>query len=283
MKKTNVAVAENVTMAIPTELMLARTVMKNSYELWGKRIAAVPISLLKLDTSYQRTISANVKKLMEEWDNAKCQFLLVSYRDDVFYVLDGQHRMTVAQAKGIIDLPCIILTGLTREQEALVFARQNRNVTTLNPYDTYKANIACGDKTVPEVFVDMEIARICGKYNIEVKKVYGIHTNPKSLRSISRAREIVKNNGSTCFDWVLGAITSSKWNTCSESYTKHIMIMLRNYYIENAGNLTNARKTLLSIMDKITPMEIVAMANYEFSEYTQSAALDLCLRKLASK
>lgn len=285
MKRTsNVATKEiaNVT-PITTEAMLARTVMKNSYELWGKRIAAVPISLLKLDMSYQRMLSANVKKLLEEWDNKKCQFLLVSFRDDVFYVLDGQHRLTVAQSKGIIDLPCIILTDLTREQEALVFARQNRNVTKLNPFDVYKANLTCGNNAIPEVCVDMEIARICKKYNVDVKKVGRAQANPKTLRSISRARQIVQCNGSMCFDWILSIITSSQWNMCSESYTKHIMIMLRNYYIENASDLKTASAKLLKAFNKVTPMEIVTMANYKFSEYPQGAALDLCLKELTSE
>ena len=284
MKKTNVAmVTENEAQVSSTDVMLARTVMKNSYELWGKRIAAIPVSLLKLDESYQRILSANVKKLMAEWDESKCTFLLVSYRDDVFYVVDGQHRLAVAKGKGIVDLPCIILTGLTREQEALVFARQNRNVTKLNPFDTYKANIACGNKEIPEVFTDMEISRICKKYNIEVKKVYWVQNNPKTLRSLSRARQIVSGNGSSCFEWILNTVTSSKWNMCSEAYTKHIMIMLRNYYTENVGNLDNASKVITSVMNKTTPMEIVAMANYEFSEYPQGTALDLCLKELTGK
>lgn len=287
MKRTNtVAKATtltNMAEVMPADMMLARTVMKNSYELWGKRIAAIPINLMRLDMSYQRMLSSNVKKLMSEWDNAKCQFLLVSYRDGYFYVLDGQHRMTVAQSKGIVDLPCIILTGLTREAEALVFARQNRNVTKLDPFDTYKANLACGNTEIPEVYTDMEIARICKKHNVEVKRVARVQSNPKTLRSLSRARVIVQGNGSACFDWILSMITASKWNMCSEAYTKHIILMLRNYYIENVGNLDVASQSFLKVANKTTPMEIVTMANYEYPEYPQGTALDLCLRELTSK
>lgn len=273
---------ENTT-PMTTDFMLARTVMQNAYSLWGKRIAAVPISLMKLDMSYQRTISANVKKLMAEWDNGKCNFLLVSYRDGYFYVLDGQHRMEVAKSKGLTELPCEILTNLTREEEALIFARQNRNVTKLNPFDTYKANLACGNPEIREVYIDMEIARICGCYNVEVKKIGCRQENPKTLRSISRARQIVDNNGSGCFSWILSVITSSNWNMCAEAYTKEMMVMLRNYYMDNLARFPKAEEELLKVINTTTPMELMAMANYEFGEYAKTAALDLCLKELTRK
>lgn len=285
-KSNNKATANVINMATVTpfnpEEMLARTVMGNTYELWGKRIAAVPTALMRLDMSYQRQLSANISKLVREWDNAECKFLLVSYRDGVFYVLDGQHRKAAAEIKGISELPCEILTGLTREEEALIFARQNRNVKKLYPFDTYKANLACGNKDIPEVWTDMEINRICSAHGVEVKKIGRVQTNPKMLRSITGTREIVRCNGSTCFEWVIKMITSSNWDKCEVSYGRDIIRMLKNFYIDNVGNLPKAEEKLVKIMNEKTPMELITKAKGDFDTdtYKISTALDLCLKSM---
>lgn len=272
----------NVTPTMETaENMLARTVMNNTYELWGKKIAAVPVALMKLDMSYQRVLSANVKKLMTEWKNSECTFLRVSYRDGYFYVLDGQHRLAVAKAKGIVELPCEIYTGLTQKDEALIFARQNRNVTKLNPFDTYKANLACGDISIPEVRIDMEIARICGVYNVEVKKVGAYQPNPKTLRSLYRARQIVESNGSQVFAWVLNVITSSDWNQEPTAYTKEMLAMLKNFYLEHCKDV-NVESNALYVLNHNTPAEITGMAKSQYSEYGLGTALNLAFEKLVA-
>ena len=263
-----------------TQVVLARTVLDNSYEMCGKKVASVPVALMKLDHSYQRVLSPNVKKLMEKWDNEKCNFLLVSYRDGYFYIIDGQHRYSVALAKGIVLLPCIILTGLTREQEALKFARQNEGVTKLNPFDTFKANVACGDVSINEVRVDMEIKRVCDLHNVKVKKV-STDNNPKALRSLTRARDIVRLNGVECLDWILAVIENSNWNLCKDAYSANIMVMLKNFYLEHIDNLSLMEDILLtSVLNSITPMDLVAMAKYSYSEYSVETALGLCLKDL---
>lgn len=281
MKTTRTTNAKKATVTSITKF--AANIANNAYSIWGKRIAVIPVELLEIDDSYQRVLSGNIKKLMEEWDNDKCDFLLVSYRDGKYYIIDGQHRHIVAKMKEIPDLPCIILTGLTREDEALLFARQHRNVTKLINHDTYKANIINGDMSIPEVRVDMEIKRICEKYNISIKK------NPtkkelKVLRCLSRARLIVKSeNGSECFDWILSIINRSNWETCPEAYTREIVCMLKNYYTKNVSNLETSELPLIHIMNTTTPAELISMAKYEFSEYTVTTALNLCLKILLTE
>ena len=67
---------------------MARSIMDNTYTICNKRIASVPVSLMKLDESYQREIDKdNIQKLVRDWDNDRCDFLLVSFRDDRFYVV----------------------------------------------------------------------------------------------------------------------------------------------------------------------------------------------------
>lgn len=282
MKHTNTTNNVNNAVERTDNAILTRAVMQNTYELCGKRIASIPIQLLELDETYQRVLTRTVHQLIEEWDLARCNFLLVSYRDGKFYIIDGQHRYFAAKAKGILELPCIILTDLTQSEEALVFARQNRNVAQLTPFDTYKANLACGDASFEEVFIDMEIARICDKYHVKVQKVTVNQKDAKILRSLNSARAIVRVQGSECFDWILGMITSTNWNMCPNAYKKEMLRMLKNYYVEHIDNLSVAEESLVRVLNNTTPMELTAMANYEYSEYAMDTALNLCLKTLTA-
>ena len=241
---------DKTTVIISNETVLATSVMEKAYSICGKRIASVPVALMELDHSYQRVLSRNTKKLMEQWNNDKCDFLYVSYRDNKFYIIDGQHRYSVAKAKGIPSLPCIIFTGLTREQEALKFAQQNDNVTKLTAYDTYKANIANGDCSIPTVKIDMEIERICSKYKVIVKKTNNKRPTEKSLMCLTSVKRIIAAttyNGVECFDWILSVINNSNCNTYSKSYDSYIICMLRNYYTENIDNIKIAEVILYSL------------------------------------
>lgn len=274
---------ENATNIVPMENKetLAHVVMNNTYELWGKRIASVPVELLELDHSYQRTETGNANKLAENWDDTACEFLLVSFRDNKFYVIDGQHRMIAARINGIKSLPCVILTGLTRSEEARRFSVQGMGRKVLTPNDTFKANIECGNTKYKEVYTDMEIKRICDKHNIKITlSNFNPMINPKKLRSISRARIIVNSSGSNCLEWILDTITSSNWEYCTDAYEKDILMLFKTYYTENIEDLDNARERLIAIMNAITPREFVANAITTFINHSKNSALKLYLSKI---
>jgi hypothetical protein len=261
--------------------VLAQTVINNTYSICGKRIASVPVELMDIDYTYQRIAGTTINKLMRDWNDEKCDFLVVSFRDNKFYIIDGQHRYTVAKAKGIVSLPCIIFTGLTQNDEALKFARQQDNVNKLSAYDTFKANIACGNANIPEVKTDMEIKRICDKYNIEVKKYGRNNVGEKVLRCLTTVRPLVNSttyDGLKCFEWLIDTVNTTNWADCSDSYSDYIIAMLKNYYVDNVDNLNEDK--LMKVMNSITPSELIVKAKYEYSEYGVRIALGLCLRDM---
>ena len=270
----------NATVVTPVvnNVTLAVTVMNNAYSICGKRIASVPVELMELDHEYQRVLGKTVRKLMAEWKDEDCDFLEVSYRDNKFYIIDGQHRYSVAKAKGIEALPCIIFEGLTQSDEALRFAKQQDNVNKLSPYDTFKANIACGDERIPEIAIDMKIKSICDKYGILVKKYGNGMSDQKVLRSLTRARRYHES-----FEWVMDIINASNWANCSYAYTASIFETLVSYKNNNRDNIGKAEQNIIQMMNSITPNELESMARYEYSEYGISTALTLCVRDLTYK
>lgn len=266
---------------VMTESVLAQTVLNGASVVCGKKIASVPVSLLRIDESYQREPKADsIQKLVNEWDMNSCDFLDVSYRDGKFYIIDGQHRYTAAKYIGVQTLPCVIRTGLTRSQEAIIFARQNRNVKKLYPYDTYKANIICGDESIREVKIDVEINRICTSNNVVVKKIGRTTKENKVLRSLSTARDIIDVNGIDCFEWIIDIICKTNWENCSVSYSKAIMAMLKNFYIEHKDNIADYEASVMKVMNGNTPMQLIARSRADYSEYALQTGLNICFKKL---
>lgn len=276
----NVAVANE---AITSYVILARTIMSNTYKICNKRIASIPVQLFALDYSYQRPVSEKeIDALVSEWDDDKCDFLLVSYRDDKFYIIDGQHRYTAAKYKGIKELPCIILTGLTEQKEALIFSRQNRNVKKLTVFDKYRANIINGDASIPEVKIDMEINRICSKHNIEVKHVCGKNANERILRSLSRAQGIVKTHGSDCLEWIIDTICKTNWNSRSNATSQNMLYMLKCFYVENKENIAYWQKAVENVMNTYDTAQIEGCARSDYANYPIASALNICFKELVN-
>lgn len=268
---------------VNTEVALARSVMSNAYSICNKRIASVPVSLMRLDKSYQReTNNENIQKLIRDWDNDRCDFLLASYRDEKFYVVDGQHRLTAAKYKGIEELPCIIFTGLTREQEARLFARQNENVKKLTIYDVFKANIANGDTSIPEIKIDVEIDRICKKHDIKVKVTNRYTHKERTLRSLSATRRIIGVHGVECAEWIFDTVDKTNWKTCMEVTSSQIQYMLKNFYVENKDNLSYWQKAVERVMNTYTPNQIIGCARSDYANYALGVALNICFKELVN-
>lgn len=273
MRTTARTTRNNVTVVTGNAATLATTVMENTYQICGKRIASVPVALMTLDTSYQRVLGATTKKLMEEWNNDKCDFLVVSYRDNKFYVIDGQHRYSVAKAKEIPSLPCIIFTDLTQSDEALMFAQQQDNINRLTPYDIFKANIACGDTNIPVIAKDMEIKRVCDKYGIEVR--YTKAKNEKVLKCLGNVRTHF-----TYFEWIIDVINASNWANCPKAYTEIIYLPLWSLCNENKEHLDIIEPKIIKLMNSITPEELIIEGKHNFPEHTNRNAVLLAIKQL---
>lgn len=278
---TNANTNEINTATAGTETM-AHVVMNNTYELWGKRIASVPVELLELDHAYQREETGNANKLAENWDDTACEFLLVSFRDGKFYIIDGQHRMIAAKIKGIKSLPCVILTGLTRSEEARRFSVQGVGRKILTPSDTFKANIECGNIEYKEVKRDMEILSTCSKYGVVVTKSnFNLEHNPKRLRSINRARQIIDYNGVEGLDWVIKTITESHWENYTDAYEKDMLMLLRSYYAEHINNLEVATERIKNnVMNQFTPKDFISEAAKKYDKHTVNSAKKIFLKEL---
>jgi len=106
----------------------------------------VALADIEPDSGYQRpTNAAQVQNIVRNFNEAKLGTLTVSNRGGRYYLIDGAHRSRALRKLGYTHAPCLVLTGLTYQQEADLFRSQSQNVRLLRPGDLFKAGLAAGD------------------------------------------------------------------------------------------------------------------------------------------
>lgn len=106
----------------------------------------ISIDSLKLD-GYQRNIKpSKIKKMTKEFDEELLGAITVSYRDGVYYVVDGQHRVMLCNIMRVKTIYAIIHTGLTKEEEAELFIKLNQNQTKVTKAEVFDAKVVAKDK-----------------------------------------------------------------------------------------------------------------------------------------
>lgn len=101
---------------------------------------------------YQRpTNNAQVEKIAAHFDEAKLGLPIVSARDGQYHLLDGAHRVAALRKIGYTHAMCVVLTGLSYQDEAEYFRTQNLNSRPLTKYNLFKAGLESGDELCVQI------------------------------------------------------------------------------------------------------------------------------------
>ncbi len=113
------------------------------------RVEQLIIKNLVSNQDYQRRLwQQHIDKTALNFDVHQINPPKISFRDGQYFVINGQHTIEViAKVTGSRDVPvwCIIFDDLTYEQEAYIFANQQKFCWGLSPYDGFKACIEAGE------------------------------------------------------------------------------------------------------------------------------------------
>lgn len=154
---------------------------------------------LLIDESYQRSIEHEgsqslIRKIAVYWDWAKCQPLAVSRRPDGgLYVVDGQHRLAASRLRDDIhQLPCVVTSFDSAEQEAAMFVALNQQRRPLNALELFKAAVAANDFEACQIVQCVKDAglRIASSSNLVTAKPGGI-TNIGGLQQCYRQHGVL--------------------------------------------------------------------------------------------
>ena len=107
----------------------------------------IPIKDLVSNQDYQRPLSeSHIIKAIEEFDVCQINPVKVSRRDGINFVFDGQHTIEIVASKsGSRETPvwCMVFDELEYQEEAHIFAEQQKHVKALAPYEVFKAHVHC--------------------------------------------------------------------------------------------------------------------------------------------
>lgn len=132
---------------------------------WPYSFQVLEVGRLFVDETYQRPLTSLVRKIEGDFDPALVGTLIVSDRGNGRYALvDGQTRAAAIvhladRDEAPLGVPCLVYTGLTRADEASLFARLQLERRGIASAHRFRAAIVAGD---PEAIEIQKVAKRCG-------------------------------------------------------------------------------------------------------------------------
>lgn len=136
-------------------------------------------SVLKSGQKYQRPVKKRaVDKLIREWDDLLFEPTIVSSRDGIYYLVDGQRRVSaIRRMNGGKDknIICRVLHGLSYQDEAELVYRLDRAKTRMTLAESTNARMQAGKDSIirnihrllhEEGFIWMLNGRRVGDYKV---------------------------------------------------------------------------------------------------------------------
>ena len=165
----------------------------------------IPIRNLVSNQNYQRMLSeSHIAKTIREFDVYQINPIKVSRRDGQNYVFDGQHTIeAIASVSGSRDTPvwCMVYDDLQYQEEAHIFAEQQKHVKALVPYEMFVAHVEAGDNK--QTMINHLITNV---YKLRVSSTHA----PGTICAVSALESIYDRYGYEILDRTL-RLTLGTW------------------------------------------------------------------------
>jgi hypothetical protein len=126
--------------------MKVEVFMMNQDKSPNQRIRLIALKEMEPESGYQRnTNPAQVENIVKKFDESKLGILTVSQRGGKYHIIDGAHRSKALRRLGYTHANCVVLTGLTFDQEAEYFRKQNQDRRLIKPLEFFRAGLVSGD------------------------------------------------------------------------------------------------------------------------------------------
>lgn len=162
------------------------------------RFELIPIRNLVSSQDYQRDLKeSHITDTLRDFDLHQIKPVKVSRRSGINYVFDGQHTIEVVAAKSDSrDTPvwCMIYDDLEYQEEAHVFAEQQKHIKALAPFEVFKAHVEAGDSK--QVMINHLITAV---YKLKISS----NTRPGTISAISALEFIYDKYGYETLDRTL--------------------------------------------------------------------------------
>ena len=215
--------------------------MSEAPKLTGRQLACIPevhfdlipIRNLVSNQDYQRMLSENhIAKIIRDFDVYQINPVKISRQNGQNYVFDGQHTIEViASVSGSRDTPvwCMVYDDLQYQEEAHIFAEQQKHTKSLVPYEMFVAHVEAGDNK------QMMIHQlVTGVYNLRISNK---HT-PGSICAVSALEYIYDRYGYAVLERTL-RLALGTWEGESQSLSSGMLkgiAMLIDAYGDNLND-----------------------------------------------
>jgi hypothetical protein len=130
-----------------TEPTTEKEATKQQLRDWPHRYEVVPIDKIIIDETYQRELTSLADEIAEDPDPAMVGTVIGSERaNGKVALVDGQTRFRGLQKAGWTELPALVYEGMTKADEAALFARLQRKRRNIATYQRFRAALVAGDK-----------------------------------------------------------------------------------------------------------------------------------------
>lgn len=221
------------------------------------KMKRVNTRLMLVDMAYQRPLDpTRVKKIASKFNPCLVNEVKVSYRDEKYYIFDGQHTSAVLKLRngGDVDVNCKVFYGLSQKDEATLFAQQNGELArSVESNSKMKALHTAGDVDIIELKELVENAGFI--FDFSKSKV-----NDR-ICCCSQMYKIFMRTSGYDFNTIL-TILKEAWNGEKESLRKEIIGGLAILYLSCKSDIDTKR--LATVLQKESPNAILR-AGKEFT------------------
>jgi hypothetical protein len=171
--------------------------------------------------------------------------LIVSRRDGVNYVVDGQHRLVAARMAGVSQLQCEIHHGLSLADEAELFLIKNRDSKPPSKIDEFRIGVLAGHP----LFVSIQA--VLDKHNLGIAP--GLSAN--SLGAVQSLVRIVERCSVEALDQALYVAEAAFTRTRGECWEGVLLTGLAMFLHRHLPNASSEDlDTLARKMAEVGPM-----------------------------
>jgi hypothetical protein len=195
---------------------------------------------------YQRPIiKALLRKIINTFDEKYLGVLVVSYRNNKFYLVDGQHRYTAMKRKGYQDAYCEVHYNLTYEQESRMFHDLDTIKVRLNSAHAFNALLEAQDDKA------LAIKRITEEEGYSISFNRG--ASDKKLAALSTMQAIYRNGGENSLRLILRTIMQI-WDGEKESLQCTVLVGFEKFYSERSNDID-----IRHLIQKLTKVPVNAL------------------------
>lgn len=243
----------------------------------------IPANRLTVDARVQRALDPRrVKRIADDWDDLMVGVLTVSHRvpgltllgdvdmdaKEEFIVLDGQTRLAafrqVCGEATALPMAAQIHTGLTLEEEALIFLKHNNRKAVLLT-DRFRLAVVAGQTWA------VEIAEVLAKHNWTAHGAVVDGARARRQFSAVRAAEVIhKAGGPAALDKTLTTIENAWGSKRREAVCAQTLYGIGMLHAKHPDLTRDQIHSLVIKLAKIPPGTFVGQITQDARRYNQS-------------